>query len=104
ALLVAVQRGRVDVAVTGLERPFDGLLRLRAGVHLPHPQSEDRHPDPTGQLASRLLVPHDTSKPRFEARCGMSATTLGSITTLIEQQGMWALVLLFSLVALESFG
>ena len=34
----------------------------------------------------------------------MSATTLASLTTLIENQGMWALVLLFALVALESFG
>jgi membrane-associated protein len=34
----------------------------------------------------------------------VSATTLASLTTLIENQGMWALVLLFALVALESFG
>jgi len=34
----------------------------------------------------------------------VGATTLASITTFIEQQGMWALVLLFALVALESFG
>jgi membrane-associated protein len=34
----------------------------------------------------------------------VSAATLGSITTFIDQQGMWALVLLFALVALESFG
>jgi membrane protein DedA with SNARE-associated domain len=34
----------------------------------------------------------------------VSATTLASLTALIESHGMWALVLLFALVGLESFG
>jgi membrane protein DedA with SNARE-associated domain len=34
----------------------------------------------------------------------MSAATLASITTLIENHGMWAYVLLFAIVGLESFG
>jgi membrane-associated protein len=34
----------------------------------------------------------------------VSAATLASITTLIEHHGMWAYLLLFAIVALESFG
>jgi membrane protein DedA with SNARE-associated domain len=34
----------------------------------------------------------------------VSAATLASITTLIENHGMWAYVLLFAIVGLESFG
>jgi hypothetical protein len=35
ALLVAIQRGRVDVAIAGFQRPLYGLLGLASGGHLP---------------------------------------------------------------------
>ena len=39
ALLVAIHRGGVDVAVPRLQRPLHGLLGLTSGGHLPHAQA-----------------------------------------------------------------
>jgi hypothetical protein len=49
-LLVAVELGRVDVPVAGLERPAHGVLGLPPRAHLEDAQAEQRHADAVGEL------------------------------------------------------
>src|SRR6266566_6704096 len=56
ALLVAIHRGRVNVAVPGLQRPLHGLLGLTTGGHLPHAQAEHGHLGSARKLTSRLVT------------------------------------------------